>query len=121
MSRRFGSDKGLHIHDGKPIITHQIEKLSQFNYPIFLVANTIEQVQTYINSIDIAKITAFFNDDHDLIENKDIRSPLIGLYTAFKELSQLNYQSAFIFSCDNPFLNLEVIQFMMEQIDYNDA
>ena len=120
-SQRFGSDKGLYIYKGKPIITHQIEILSQFKYPIFLIANTIEQVQNYINNIDITKLTAFFNDDNNLIENKDIRSPLIGLYTAFKELNNLNYQSAFIFSCDNPFLNIAVIKFMMEQIEYNDA
>lgn len=109
------------MHDGKPLITHQIEKLSNLNYPIFLVANTSEQVQNYIHDVDISKITAFIIDDYDIIENKNIRSPLIGLYTAFKELYHLNYQFAFILSCDNPFLNIDVINFMMKQFAYNDA
>jgi molybdopterin-guanine dinucleotide biosynthesis protein A len=85
------------------------------------VANNIEQVQTYIQSIDISKITAFFTDDHDILETKNIRSPLIGLYTAFKELHHLNYRNAFILSCDNPFFNIEVIEFMMKQFASNDA
>ena len=85
------------------------------------MANNIEQVQTYIQSIDISKITAFFIDDHDIIESKNIRSPLIGLYTALKELQHLNYQNAFILSCDNPFFNIEVIKFMMKQFASNDA
>jgi len=120
-SKRFGSDKGLYMHDGKPLITHQIEKLSEFNYPIFLVANTSEQVQNYIHNVDISKITAFIIDDYDIIESKNMRSPLIGLYTAFKELHHLNYQFAFILSCDNPFLNIDVINFMMKQFAFNDA
>jgi len=119
-SKRFGSDKGLYIYNGKPLITHQIEKLSNLNYPIFIVANNIEQVQTYIQSIDISKITAFIIDDYDIIESKNIRSPLIGLYTAFKELHHLNYQNAFILSCDNPFFNIEVTKFMMKQFASND-
>lgn len=85
------------------------------------MANTIEQVQTYIQSIDISKITAFFTDDHVIIESKNIRSPLIGLYTAFKELHHLNYQNAFVLSCDNPFFNMEVIKFMMKQFASNDT
>jgi len=109
------------MHDGKPLITHQIEKLSEFNYPIFLVANTSEQVQDYIHNVDISKITAFIIDDYDIIESKNMRSPLIGLYTAFKELHHLNYQLAFILSCDNPFLNIDVINFMMKQFAFNDA
>ena len=120
-SKRFGSDKGLYIYNGNPLITHQIEKLSILNYPIFLVANTIEQVQTYIQSIDISNITAFFTDDYDIIESKNIRSPLIGLYTAFKELQHLNYQNAFILSCDNPFISIDIIEFMIQQLAFNDA
>ena len=120
-SKRFGSDKGLYIYNGKPLITHQIEKLSNLNYPIFIVANNIEQVQTYIQSIDISKITAFIIDDYDIIESKNIRSPLIGLYTAFKELHHLNYQNAFILSCDNPFISINIIEFMIQQFAFNDA
>ncbi len=95
--------------------------MSNFNYPIFLVAHTIKQVQKYVQNIDISKITAFLTDDYDIIENENIRSPLIGLYTAFKELHQLNYQNAFILSCDNPFFNIKVIKFMLKQFAFNDA
>ena len=60
------------MYNEKPLITHQIEKLSLINYPIFLVANTIEQVQNYIQNIDISKITAFFTDDYGIIKDKNI-------------------------------------------------
>ena len=58
-SSRFGSDKGLFEYLGKPLISHQLDILNQLNYDIFLVANSKEQVQDYINKIDIKSITAF--------------------------------------------------------------
>jgi len=85
------------------------------------VAHTIEQVQKYIKNINIRTPTAFFTDDYEIIKNKKIRSPLIGLYTAFKELHKLNYQYAFILSCDNPFININVMKFMIKEFMVHDA
>ena len=55
-STRFGSDKGLFVFFGKPLISYQLETLSHLNYDIFLVAHSLNQVQDYMKKIDITKI-----------------------------------------------------------------
>ncbi|MBY9015228.1 MAG: molybdenum cofactor guanylyltransferase [Candidatus Lokiarchaeota archaeon] len=115
-SKRFGKDKGLFEINGKPIISHQIEQLSKFQHDIFVVANSTSQVQNYIDIIDIKNITGFIVDE-DII---DIRAPMVGIYSAFKELKALGYNFGFTLSCDNPFLKSEVIQLLIDEIDtYN--
>ena len=52
-SKRFGSDKGIYEYNGKPLISYQLETLSSLDKDIFLVANSINQVQYYINRIDV--------------------------------------------------------------------
>lgn len=41
-------------------------------------------------------------------------SPLLGLYTAFKELQKLGYKKVFVLSCDNPFIKFEVIEYIIK-------
>jgi len=89
--------------------------LSRFEYDIFLVANSKEQVQTYINEIDIKKITAFIIDDYDIVLNKKLRSPMIGLYSTFKELNNLEYIKVFVIACDNPFIKYDVISYLIDE------
>jgi len=89
--------------------------LSRFGYDIFLVANSKEQVQTYINKIDIKEITAFIIDEYDIVINKKLRSPLIGLYSTFKELDNLEYKKVFVIACDNPFIKHEVIRYLIDE------
>ena len=91
QSNRFGSDKGLFEFLGKPLISYQLETLSKFNYDIFLVANSKEQAQKYIDKIDIPSIMGFIIDDAIIFPNQELRVPIIGLYSAFKELKELNY------------------------------
>ncbi|TFG29043.1 MAG: molybdenum cofactor guanylyltransferase [Promethearchaeota archaeon] len=115
-SRRFGSDKGLYIFNGKPLIMHQLEVLSLFNYNIFIVAHSKHQVQNYIDNIDYRKITAFILDDQDINSDKSIRSPLIGMYSAFKELDTLGYEKAFTISCDMPLIKQEIVGLLIIKI-----
>ncbi|GAH32455.1 unnamed protein product, partial [marine sediment metagenome] len=82
----MGSDKGLFKFRGKALITYQLETLSRFKHDIFLVANSKQQVQNYINCIDIKRIMGFIVDDDDFVLDQESRLPLIGLYSAFKEL-----------------------------------
>ncbi|KKN09256.1 hypothetical protein LCGC14_1048420 [marine sediment metagenome] len=114
-SVRLGSDKGIFEYRGKPLISYQLETLSQRHYDIFLVANSKQQVQTYIERIDIKKIMAFITDDYSIILDKTLRTPMIGLYSGFKELDLLGYRKAFALSCDLPLINLEVIKFLIEK------
>ena len=120
-SSRFGSDKGLFNFLGKPLISYQLETLYQFNSDIFLVAKSKQQVQTYINKIDIKKIMAFIIDDNNLITDSKFRIPLLGLYSAFKELNKLGYKKGFAISCDIPLIQSNVIKFIVEQSEGYDC
>ncbi len=114
-SARFGSDKGLYQFRGKPLITYQLETLAQVNYDIFLVAHSNSQVQSYINQIDIKTIMAFIIDDQKMISRVKERIPVIGLYSAFKELNKLGYEKVLILPCDTPLIQKKVINFLISQ------
>jgi len=120
-STRFGSDKGLFELLGKPLISHQLDILTQFNYDIFLVAQSHQQVQNYIDKIDIKKIMAFIIDDYDIRHESKERNPLIGLYSAFKELNKLGYKKLLALPCDTPLLKKKVIEFLIIQCEYFDC
>jgi molybdopterin-guanine dinucleotide biosynthesis protein A len=55
----------------------------------------------------------FVIDDDEIVRDQDLRSPLIGLYSAFKELSQLGYEKAFVLPCDTPLAKFEVINLII--------
>jgi molybdopterin-guanine dinucleotide biosynthesis protein A len=114
-SSRFGSDKGLFKFKGKSLISYQLEVLDQLNYDIFLVANSKQQVQNYINNINYQKISGFIIDDYDLISDQSIHTPMLGLYTTFKDLNNLKYEKVFILPCDNPYLKIKVLKYMIKE------
>jgi len=49
--------------------------------------------------------------------NQKSNSPLIGLYTAFKELKKLGFKKVFMLSCDNPLIKFEVIEFLINHCE----
>jgi molybdopterin-guanine dinucleotide biosynthesis protein A len=114
-SKRFGSDKGLFEFRGKPLISHQIETLTQGEHDIFLIAHSKKQVSNYIAKIDIKGIMAFIIDDNQIIPNSDIYTPMIGLYSAFKDLKKLNYKKMLALACDNPFIQYNIVKYIIER------
>ena len=120
-STRFGSDKGLFKIRGKALVDHQLDTLSRFEFDIFLIANSKQQIQNYINEIDVKKVTGFVIDDDGIILDYESRSPLIGLYSAFKELKNLGYEKALILPCDTPLVKFEVIEFLIKQCNNFDC
>ena len=78
------------------------------------MVNSTNQAQQYIDLVDLTSITGIIIDDYAIIENKKLRSPLIGLYSALKELNTLNFEYAFILSCDNPFIQESFIKYMID-------
>ncbi|TET58024.1 MAG: hypothetical protein E3J52_09285, partial [Promethearchaeota archaeon] len=97
-STRFGSDKGLFEFHGKSLISYQLETLTQTDYDIFLVAHSIEQVQSYINKIDIRQITGFIIDDNSPSSDSNLHTPMKGLYSAYKELKDMDYEKSLTLS-----------------------
>ena len=70
-----------------------------------------------MNEIDYTKISAFIVDDYEISKKQNLRSPLIGLYTAFKELQKLGYKKVFVLSCDNPLVGFEVIEYIIKHCE----
>ncbi|MFX0105958.1 MAG: molybdenum cofactor guanylyltransferase [Candidatus Hodarchaeota archaeon] len=114
-SNRFGSDKGLFEFLGKPLVSYQLETLSQLNYSIFLVAHSIKQVQDYMKKIDFKKVSAFIIDERDIDNDKSFHTPMLGLYSAFKELKKLKYRKVLALSCDAPLIKRDVLIYLIEQ------
>lgn len=57
----------------------------------------------------------FIIDDNDLRLPRESRLPLIGLYSAFKELKNLKYSKVFVLPCDIPLVKYEVLDFLIRQ------
>ncbi|MBD3213669.1 MAG: NTP transferase domain-containing protein [Candidatus Lokiarchaeota archaeon] len=120
-SRRFGEDKGLFKFQDKPLIDYQIETLTNLDYNIFVVAHTSQQMQDYIKRINNENITGFILDKlkDPIIGN--VRSPMIGLYSAFQELKELSYQKIFAISCDMPLIQPQVVSLLIKESYNHDA
>ncbi|MFX1275669.1 MAG: molybdenum cofactor guanylyltransferase [Promethearchaeota archaeon] len=114
-STRFGSDKGLFEFGGKPLLSHQLNILYKFDKDIFLVAHSEEQVNEYKKRIRFRENDIFLIDNLDIVEDKEIRTPMIGLYTAFKELDTKGFDKTFVFSCDTPLIKYEVVDLILRQ------
>ncbi|KKK41342.1 hypothetical protein LCGC14_1505100 [marine sediment metagenome] len=120
-SKRFGSDKGIYEYNGKPLVSYQLETLCHFDKDIFLVANSINQVQNYINKIDLQNIVAFIIDEKDVSSDKNLRTPMIGLFSAFKELNKLGYRKVLALSCDTPLIKSEVVKYLIRSCKFFDS
>ena len=114
-SSRFGSDKGLFEIYGKSLISYQLEILSDLNYDIFLVAKSVDQVNDYMKKIDLNKINAFIVDERNNNQSESLYTPMIGLYSTFKELNKLNYEKVLILSCDMPLIKKDVLKYLIKQ------
>ncbi|BAL81317.1 molybdenum cofactor guanylyltransferase [Caldisericum exile] len=99
-SRRFGSDKFFLTINGNLIFerTYRILKDVFQKEPVFVGR------QAPIKNYEFIE---------DLIPNL---GPIGGLYTAF---NYFNTDFVFLTACDMPFINREVLKFMMENLDRN--
>jgi len=98
-----------------------MEILSQFNNDIFVVAKSKEQVQEYMKSIDISNILAFIIDDDKILHDENCSTPMLGLYSTFKELKKFHYEKVCILSCDNPLIQPQVIKLLLQDCDKFDC
>jgi molybdopterin-guanine dinucleotide biosynthesis protein A len=57
----------------------------------------------------------FIIDEEELKIERESNLPLIGLYSAFKELKNLNYSKVLVLPCDIPLVKYEVIKFLIKQ------
>ncbi len=96
-SGRFGSDKSLHLLEGKPMIAHTYDAVKPVFSEIYIIASNGEK----FSFLD-AKIIP------DIIPGL---GPIGGIYTA---VEFMDIERVFVFPCDMPFLNTEFIKYMIE-------
>ncbi len=114
-STRFGTEKAIIELHGKSLILHQLEILSQFDQDIYLVAHSEEQIFKYRKEIDFPKEVTFLIDDRDIFAYPKIYKPMLGIYSGLKELNELNFEKAFLLSCDMPLIKAEVVKLMINE------
>lgn len=104
QSRRMGTDKSFILLDGKPLIQHVIDRASQLNYPLILIANDVERYRQFS-----------FPVYPDIIPGA---GSLGGLYTALTH-SQTDY--TLCLACDMPQIKPALLQYLVTVTDHYDA
>ncbi len=113
-STRFGSDKGLYEFLGKSLIVHEFETIQSVSAEIFVVSRSQSQTEAYKLKMGNAPNISYIIDDTELFKEKN-NAPMIGFYSTFKILSNLNYKHVFMLSCDVPFIQRKVIDLLIQE------
>ncbi|MHA1668955.1 MAG: molybdenum cofactor guanylyltransferase [Promethearchaeota archaeon] len=114
---RFGNQSAAVLDLlGKPLILHQIETLSKFDEDIFLVAHSKYQINSYYKEINFPRDINFIVDDAEIIGESDVRTPILGIYSGFKELDRLEFEKSFLLSGDMPLIKPEVIELLIKEV-----
>ena len=104
QSRRMGTDKAFLEIGGIPLIQRVLDVLLPIFPTVAIVAKDLEKFR-HLKEVQLAQ--DLFTEQH----------ALGGIYTA---LSTFGGKNCFVFSCDLPFLNAELIQAMIERQDGHD-
>jgi len=99
-STRFGSDKGLELFRGKPLVMRVLDVFKPLKIPIFIVSDNPD----------------YQNFDAPIVKDefKSI-GPLGGLYSA---LQYSTTSHCFCVACDMPFLDVRLFQKMMDFAEF---
>lgn len=113
-SSKFNTEKKRFKFENKSLILHLIETLSNFDEDLFLISSSEEQLFSYKKEINFPEGIKFLFDDREYFPYPEINSPILGVYTALKELAILGYEKAFILSGDSPLIKKEVIRLLID-------
>jgi molybdopterin-guanine dinucleotide biosynthesis protein A len=103
FSRRFGSDKGLVILAGKPLIIHMIERVSDAVNELIVVVSSKNQKQKFERILEKkAKL---------VIDKSESRSPLVGTLTGFECAEG---EVSILLPCDTPLVSSQIIKFLLD-------
>jgi molybdopterin-guanine dinucleotide biosynthesis protein A len=100
---RIGGDKPLIQLNDKPLVVHVIEAVEKLTDEIIVVtSNDLEDLFRELLPDNIVVLP-------DLIMG---RGPLVGLYTGLRFIRS---EWAFVLPCDSPFLNEELLRFLIDK------
>lgn len=103
-SGRFGDDKAVFVHEGRPLINHVLDVIKPVFDDVRIMANDREKFSFL--GLDVIP---------DIIPDL---GPIGAIYTA---LEKINSSRVFILPCDMPFLNTEFIRYMSQIPDLYDV
>jgi molybdopterin-guanine dinucleotide biosynthesis protein A len=103
FSSRFGEDKALLLLGAKPLFLHVLDRVVSLVDDIVVVVNTDEQRN---NIQKLVKQKAMV-----LVDEYKTQTPLVGAYTGFNHAKN---EYSLLLSCDAPFVNTEIAQFLLE-------
>jgi len=118
---RFGVETSVIDILGKPLILHQIEILSKFGKDIYLAAHSEYQINEYYKQIEFPRNIKFIIDDKEVITDPEIRTPILGVYSALKELYDIGFKKVFLLSGDMPLIKAEVIKLLINEVEGYDC
>ncbi len=99
----MGTDKGLMLHRGKPMVLHLIELLQTFEMPVILVANNPDYQKFGLKVVE---------DEYPEI------GPLGGLHAGLKaSASDINI----VLACDTPHITPELIRYLIDEVPDKEA
>jgi len=114
---RFGNESAAVLDVlGKPLILHQIETLTKFDEDVFLIAHSEYQINSYYKKINFPRDINFVVDDTEFLEDAELRTPMLGIYSGFKELDRLGFEKGFLLSGDMPLIKPKVVELMINSI-----
>ncbi len=114
---RFGNESAAVLDVlGKPLILHQIETLSKFDEDVFLIAHSEKQINSYYKKIEFPRDINFIVDDTEILEDNELRTPMLGIYSGFKELDRLGFEKGFLLSGDMPLIKPKVIELLIKEV-----
>jgi molybdopterin-guanine dinucleotide biosynthesis protein A len=102
-SRRMGSDKGLMIINGKPMVQYIIDELESLDIPVIIVSNNPQY--------EIFGFPVF----EDSIKNK---GPMAGIYTG---LLHSNTEKNVVLSCDVPKISAKLIKQLVSRANNSEV
>jgi molybdopterin-guanine dinucleotide biosynthesis protein A len=105
MSTRMGQDKGSMLLEGKPMILHVIETVSDMVDEIVVVLRDDKRVETYKNILRSTKLDFGVELKADLKFCTDVtmdEGPLVGILTG---LSHIKSDKALVIPCDSPYIS----------------
>ena len=119
-SFRFGTEKSNISFLGKPLILHQIETLAAFDEDVFLIAHSDDQIKDFKKKIEFPKEVSFIVDNREFFPFENLFSPMLGVYSALKELDHLKFEKVFLISGDAPMIKADIIEFIINKsLDYD--
>jgi molybdopterin-guanine dinucleotide biosynthesis protein A len=106
---RIGEKKAFIKFKNKTLIQHINDKVSKLTKNLVIVIDQVENIKPILDSLEGTKIT---------LDLEPGIGPLMGIYSGMKELSS---QYALILPCDSPFVNLDLLRYLIQSANGFDA